>query len=72
MGNLDDHLAKLRRVFIGLQDVGLKVNACKSFLCAMETEFLGYIFLQDSINPQPKTVQTIITLTLSQNVKQLH
>ena len=37
-GNLDDHLAKLQRVLIRLQNADLKVNARKSCFCAMETE----------------------------------
>ena len=41
-GSLDDHLAKLRRVLVRLRDAGLKVNARKSFFCALETEYLGY------------------------------
>jgi hypothetical protein len=54
-GSLDDHLAKLRRVRIRLQDAGLKVNACKSFFCAMETEYLGYVLSRDGIKPQQKS-----------------
>ena len=70
-GNLDNHLAKLWRVLIRLRNAGLKVNACKSYFCAMETEYLGYILSRDGIKPQPKKVQTILTLTPPQNVKQL-
>ena len=70
-GNLDDHLAKLRRVLIRLRNVGLKVNAHKSCFCAMETEYLGYILSREGIKPQPKKVQAILALTPPQNVKQL-
>ena len=42
-GSLDDHLNKLKRVLIRLQDTRLKVNACKSLFCATETEYLGYV-----------------------------
>jgi hypothetical protein len=41
--NHDNHLDKLEQVFIRLHDAGLKVNAAKSFFCAQETEYLGYI-----------------------------
>ena len=34
-GNLDDHLKKVRKVLIRLQNAGLKINACKSCFCAM-------------------------------------
>jgi hypothetical protein len=39
----DDHLGKLEQVFIRMRDAGLKINAAKSFFCAQETEYLGYI-----------------------------
>eukprot|EP00804_Cyclotella_cryptica_P030421 CCRYP_008508-RA/>CCRYP_008508-RA protein AED:0.37 eAED:0.42 QI:0/0/0/1/0/0/3/0/445 len=70
-GNLEDHLPKLRRVFIRLRDTGLTANARKSSFCAMETESLGYVLSRDGINPQPKKVQAILALTPPQNVKQL-
>ena len=52
-GTLDDHLAKLDLVLSRLQDAHLNVNACKSSFCPIETEYLGYIFLQDVRKPQP-------------------
>ncbi len=48
-GTLDDHLAKLDLVLFILKDANLKVNALKSSFCATETEYLGYILLQDVI-----------------------
>ncbi len=59
-GNLDDHLAKLRRVFIRLQNEGLKINSRKSCFCAMKTEYLGFILPQDGIKSQPKKVQAFL------------
>eukprot|EP00804_Cyclotella_cryptica_P016680 CCRYP_001999-RA/>CCRYP_001999-RA protein AED:0.06 eAED:0.06 QI:1397/-1/1/1/-1/1/1/255/979 len=70
-GNLEDHLTKLRRVFIRLRDAGLTVNARKSSFCAVETEYLGYVLSRNGIKPQPKKVQAILALTPPQNVKQL-
>jgi hypothetical protein len=32
-GSLDDHLDKLKQVFIRLRDAGLKVNATKAIFC---------------------------------------
>ena len=37
---LEDHLEKLRVILTRLQDAGLKVNAGKSYFCAIETEYL--------------------------------
>eukprot|EP00804_Cyclotella_cryptica_P003900 CCRYP_015770-RA/>CCRYP_015770-RA protein AED:0.36 eAED:0.40 QI:0/0/0/1/0/0/4/0/335 len=71
-GTLEDHLAKLELVLSRLQDVNLKVNARTSNFCAIETEYLGYILSREGIKPQPKKVQSILTLTPPKNVKDLH
>jgi hypothetical protein len=70
-GSLDDHLDKLKQIFIQLRDAGLKINATKSVFCAQETEYLGYILTRGGIEPQPKMVQAILTLNLPNNVKEL-
>jgi hypothetical protein len=70
-GSLDDHLEKLKQVFIQLCDAGLKINAAKSVFCVQETEYLGYILTNGGIKPQPKKVQAILALNLPNNVKEL-
>eukprot|EP00804_Cyclotella_cryptica_P025341 CCRYP_012439-RA/>CCRYP_012439-RA protein AED:0.43 eAED:0.43 QI:0/-1/0/1/-1/0/1/0/196 len=45
-GTLEDHLAKL--------ESNLKINACKSNFCAIETEYLGYILSREGINHNPR------------------
>jgi hypothetical protein len=67
----DDHLGKLEQVFIQLRDAGLKINAAKSFFCAQETEYLGYILTRGGIKPQPKKVQAILALNPPKSVKEL-
>ena len=62
--SLDAYLDHLRLVLTRLQDVGLKINAPKSKLCATETEYLGYVLTRTGIKPQPKKKQAILTLTL--------
>ncbi len=52
--SLNDHLDKLKQVFIRLCDAGLKINATKSVFCVQETEYLGYILTRGGIKPQPK------------------
>ncbi len=69
--SLDDHLDKLKQVFIRLHDTGLKINETKSVFCAQETEYLGYILTRDGIKPQPKKVQAILALNPPNNVKEL-
>jgi hypothetical protein len=53
-GSLDDHLDKLRQVFIQLCNTRLKINAAKLFFCAQETEYLGYILIRGGLKPQRK------------------
>jgi hypothetical protein len=67
----DDHLDKLKQVFIQLRNTGLKANAAKLFFCAQETEYLGYILTRGGIKPQPKKVQAILTLNPPNNIKEL-
>ncbi len=67
----DDHLGKLEQVFIHLRNAGLKINIAKSFFCAQETEYLGYILIRGCIKPQPKRVQAILVLNPPKSVKEL-
>ncbi len=60
--SLEDHLEKLEEVRRQLCDVGLEVNAEKSTFCALEIEYLGYVFTRDGITPQSNKVQTILTI----------
>ncbi len=49
----DDHKdkGKLEQVFIQLRNAELKIKAAKSFLCAQETGYLGYILTRGGIKP---------------------
>jgi hypothetical protein len=70
-GSLDDHLHKLKQLFIRLRGAGLKINATKSVFSAQKTEYLGYILTRGGIKPQPKKVQAILALNPPNNVKVL-
>ena len=70
-GSLDDHLEKLKQVFIRLRNAGLKINATKSVFCAQETEYFGYILTRDGIKQQPKKVQAILALNPPNNIKEI-
>jgi hypothetical protein len=70
-GSLDDHIDKLKQVFIRLCDAGLKINATKSVFCVQETEYLGYILTRDFIKPQPKKVRSILPINPTNNVKEI-
>jgi hypothetical protein len=67
----DDHLGRLELVFIWVCDARLKINAAKSFFCAQEKEYLGYIPTRGGIKPQPKRVQAILALNPPKSVEEL-
>eukprot|EP00804_Cyclotella_cryptica_P012825 CCRYP_010563-RA/>CCRYP_010563-RA protein AED:0.41 eAED:0.58 QI:0/0/0/1/0/0/3/0/322 len=70
-GNLEDHLTKLRRVFIRLRDAGLTVNAPQvAFLCHGD-RIPRICAIQRWYKTTTKKVQAILALTPPQNVKQL-
>jgi hypothetical protein len=60
--SLEDHVEKLEEVLRQLRDAGLKVNAAKSTICALEIEYLGYVLTRDSIKPQSNKVQAILAI----------
>jgi hypothetical protein len=68
--SLKDHLEKLEEVLRRLCNAGLKVNAEKSTLCALEIEYLGYVLTRDSIKPQSNKVQEILAIQLPTGLKQ--
>ncbi len=70
-GSLNDHLDKLKQVFIQLRDAGLKINATKFVFCAQETEYLEYILTRGGIKPQPKKVHAILPLNSPNKVREL-
>ncbi len=69
--SLEDHLDKLEEVLKRLGNVGLKVNAAKSFFFTHEIEYLGYMLTRGGIKPQIKKVQAILAINLPNNVKEL-
>ncbi len=70
-GTLGAYFQKMETVLTRLCDSGIKVNAAKSLFCAHEIEYLGYILTREGIKPQPKKVQAILALSLSNNVREL-
>jgi hypothetical protein len=70
-GSLEDHLDKLEEVLKRLRDVGLRVNATKSFFCTHEIKYLGYMLTRGEIKPQIKKVEAILVIKPPNNVKEL-
>jgi hypothetical protein len=68
---LEDHLENLEEVLRQLYDAGLKVNAAKSTLCALEIEYLGYVLTREAIKSQSNKVQAILVIKPPSGVRQL-
>jgi hypothetical protein len=69
--SLEDHLGKLEGVLRQLCDMGLKVNAQKSTICALEIEYLGYVLTREGIKPQSNKAQAILAIKPPTRVRQL-
>ena len=61
-GSYEKHLEELEKVFVLLEDAGLKCKFGKCFFCQDEIEYLGYIITRDGIKPNPKKVQAILDI----------
>lgn len=70
-GTFEDHLEKLEEVLKRLKDVGLKVNAKKSFFACGELEYLGYWITRDGIQPLQNKVEAIHRIAAPKTRKQL-
>ena len=68
--SLEDHLEKLRMVFLKLREAQLRINENKSTFCAIATEYLGYTLTREGIKPQTNKVQSILALKAPTNVKE--
>ena len=58
-GTYKHHLERLDQVLNKLRNVGLKVNASKSFFAKGELEYLGYWITRDGIQPLPDKIKAI-------------
>jgi RNase H-like domain found in reverse transcriptase/Integrase zinc binding domain len=56
-GTFEDHLEKLDKVLQRLGDVGLQVNARKSFFARYELEYLGFWITREGINVKTPTTR---------------
>jgi len=70
-GTFDDHLVKIEKVFIRLQEARLRVNAPKCGFALHEIEYLGYLLTREGIKPQPEKVSAILAILPPKNVKEL-
>ncbi len=69
--SLKGHLEMLDEVLMGLCNAGLKVNAEKLTICALELEYLGYVLTSNGIKPKSNKVQAILAIEPPTGVRQL-
>ena len=55
----EGHLLKTEAVHKRLQDKGFRANLRKSFFMQKEVEYLGFLFTNDDIRPQPKKFEAL-------------
>ena len=70
-GTFDNHLEKLERILVRLQQAGLKVNAKKYFFARGELEYLGYWITRIGIQPMKNKVAAIMKIAALTNRKEL-
>jgi hypothetical protein len=70
-GSFEDHLDKLKAVFIKLERAGLKVNTNKSFFAREGLEYLGYWISRDSIQLLTTKVEAIQRIAPPKNKQEL-
>ncbi|GFH50558.1 hypothetical protein CTEN210_07034 [Chaetoceros tenuissimus] len=61
-GSYEKHLEELEKVFVLLENAGLKCKFGKCLFCQDEIEYLGYIITRDGIKPNTKKVQAILDI----------
>ena len=70
-GSYEEHLEEVDKVLSKLQEVGLRVNAKKSFFAKSELEYLGFWVTRAGIQPLPKKVQGITSIASPKNRKEV-
>ena len=69
--NIDDHLQKLREVFLRLQGAGLKIKPIKCFLMQRSVHYLGHVVSSKGVETDPKKVSCIKEWPTPKDVKEL-
>ena len=67
----EDHLKKLERVLRKVQEVGLQVNAHKSYFGRSEIEYLGFWVTREGIRPITSKVDAMLNIAPPKTRKQL-
>jgi hypothetical protein len=70
-GTFEDHLEKLNKVLWRLKTTGFRANVRKCFFAKAQLEYLGYWLTRSGIQPQPKKVEAILSLSPPMTKRQL-
>ena len=65
--DFDEHLTRLREVFVRLRDAGLKLKPRK----CMEVEYLGHVISENGVSTNPAKVERIIKWPAPKNVREI-
>ena len=69
--NFEEHMERLEEVFKRLFRAGLKMKPSKCELFRSEVLFLGHIVSQDGIQPNPETVEKVLSWKVPCTVKEI-
>ena len=68
---IKDHLKNLRSVFDLLRKAGLKIKPSKCIFLQTEVEYLGYIFQNKVIEPDPKQQKAVKEYQAPKDIDQI-
>lgn len=69
--NVNEHIARLRKVFDRLQKHNLKLKSSKCSFIMKEVSYLGHIFSEEGAKPDPTKREAIRTYPTPRNVKDI-
>ena len=69
--NISDHNTTLSKIFNVLQEKGIKLNIAKSKFFNNSVDYLGYIFSDRGVHPNPDKVRAIVEAPVPKDTKQL-
>ena len=68
--DFEEHLTRLREVFVRLRDAGLKLRPPKCYFLRREVEYLGHVISENRVSTDPAKVERIIKWPAPKNVRE--
>ena len=69
--DLESHLRTLREVLTALKNAGIKLKLSKCFFFTEKVQYLGHVFNNTGVHPNPDKIRAILDAPAPKNVKQL-